>query len=192
MMLFWRKGYAATSVRDLGAELGLKSGSLYAAFGDKRLLFHRALARYCDGQVAGLLAAIDSDGPLLPRLRALLVGVAEANRDAQARGAAGPPSGCMIVATTLEHVPDDPVATRRVRETLDGIEAAMTTALTAARSRGELPPSTDPATAAAFLTTVLQGVQVVSNADPDHTRVVASIELALSALSSAPGPVTWR
>src|SRR3954465_1947470 len=42
--LFWRRGYNATSVRDLGAELHLTPTSLYRTFEDKHTLFLRALA----------------------------------------------------------------------------------------------------------------------------------------------------
>jgi AcrR family transcriptional regulator len=46
MELFWTRGYEATSVADLTAELGVHPGSLYRTFGDKHALFLRALARY--------------------------------------------------------------------------------------------------------------------------------------------------
>ena len=48
MHCFWAKGYQATSVRDLEAETGLTTPSLYNAFGDKRALFRRALERYAE------------------------------------------------------------------------------------------------------------------------------------------------
>ncbi len=184
MLLFWRRGYEGTSVRDLGAELGLRPGSLYAAFGDKQSLFHRALDRYCQGQGAGLLAAVDGDAPLLPRLRALLLGIAEANRLSRARAAVGqdgPPPGCMMISTALD-LPGDRTAAQRVRSTFDKIDGALETALTRAVASGELPSGTDPVAAAAFLTTFVQGLQVVSTADPEHRRIAAAVDVALSAL----------
>ena len=33
MLLFWRKGFAATSMNDLCDAMGVRSPSLYAAFG---------------------------------------------------------------------------------------------------------------------------------------------------------------
>ena len=36
MEAFWEHGYAATSVTDLLAEMGLNRGSLYGTFGDKK------------------------------------------------------------------------------------------------------------------------------------------------------------
>ena len=188
MRLFWRHGYDGTSLRDLGQELGLKPGSLYAAFGDKQSLFLRALDRYCQGQAAGMLATVDRPGPLLPRLRALLAGVAQANQAASERaaaGVAGDPSGCLIVATAMERTDDDQ-AMGRVRATLDSIDLALESALRQARATGEITTSADPVVAAHFLTTFLQGVQVMSSADPRHPHLEAAIDLALSTLRAHP------
>lgn len=186
MRLFWRRGFEGTSMRDLGDELAMRPGSLYAAFGDKQSLFHRALDRYCEGQGAGLLAAVEGDGPLLPRLRALLLGVAEANALAHARiaaGEAGEPPGCLMIATTMDLAPGDAEATRRVRATFDRIDGALTTAVARAVASGELPTDLDVTAVGRFLTTFLQGLQVVSTADPGHARVAASVDLALSVLA---------
>ena len=48
MECFWRRGYEATSLRDLTASMGLTAPSLYNAFGGKQELFSRALERYLD------------------------------------------------------------------------------------------------------------------------------------------------
>ena len=48
MRLFWRKGYAATSVEDLTETLHLSRSSLYDTFGDKRTLFLEALKFYSE------------------------------------------------------------------------------------------------------------------------------------------------
>ena len=46
MELFCEKGYAATSIRDLVAHLGVSSSSLYGTFGDKDAIFLLALKRH--------------------------------------------------------------------------------------------------------------------------------------------------
>ena len=46
MQVFWRRGYAATSVQDLVDGTGLGRGSLYNAFGSKQGLYEAALRRY--------------------------------------------------------------------------------------------------------------------------------------------------
>ena len=46
MNLFWRQGYAATSIADLVACMGIGRGSLYNEFGNKHDLFVWALRHY--------------------------------------------------------------------------------------------------------------------------------------------------
>ncbi len=48
MTVFWRQGYAATSMADLYAATGLKPGNLYATFTDKETLFRRAFEAYVE------------------------------------------------------------------------------------------------------------------------------------------------
>jgi TetR/AcrR family transcriptional regulator, transcriptional repressor for nem operon len=46
MDVFWEKGFEGTSMSDLETATGLRKGSLYAAFGDKRAMYLKALALY--------------------------------------------------------------------------------------------------------------------------------------------------
>ena len=46
MVLFWEKGYRATTLSDLTAKMGIQRPSLYSAFGDKEELFEAALRKY--------------------------------------------------------------------------------------------------------------------------------------------------
>jgi AcrR family transcriptional regulator len=48
MVVFWRKGFEATSMTDLCAAMGVRSPSLYAAFGSKEALYLEALQRYVE------------------------------------------------------------------------------------------------------------------------------------------------
>ena len=50
MELFWRRGYATTSVADLVAHLGVARASLYSTFGTKHDLYVAALERYKIGR----------------------------------------------------------------------------------------------------------------------------------------------
>lgn len=46
LYVFWRKGYAATTMKDLEQATGMGRMSLYNAFGSKEELFLAALERY--------------------------------------------------------------------------------------------------------------------------------------------------
>src|ERR1700677_3142305 len=46
MTVFWRKGYEGASLADLTEAMGINPPSLYAAFGNKEVLFRQVLERY--------------------------------------------------------------------------------------------------------------------------------------------------
>ncbi len=62
--IFWRQGWAGTSLKDLERELNLKPGSFYAAFGSKDALYALSLERYAQDGVSRLMAMADEMGPL--------------------------------------------------------------------------------------------------------------------------------
>ena len=62
---FWRRGYEATSVRDLASAMSITGASLYNAFGDKRSLFRHCLDAYLDTYARRRIAELDaSDDPI--------------------------------------------------------------------------------------------------------------------------------
>lgn len=80
MKLFWRKGYEGVSLTDIMTATDLKKGSLYAAYGDKRAMYLKALAQYEADVVdstAGFLKA--RSAPPLERLNAFLSAPLEAS-----------------------------------------------------------------------------------------------------------------
>ena len=63
--VFWQKGYEGTSLSDLVAATGVRSGSLHAGFGQKSALFAAALDAYDEA----FLGAMDVEGRGRDRLR---------------------------------------------------------------------------------------------------------------------------
>src|SRR5580692_9854251 len=94
MKVFWRKGYLGTSLFDLTDAMGINRPSLYAAFGDKKSLFRKALDRYSKGPSIYLSEALQE-----PTARSvverLLHGVVELLTDPRT------PSTCMWVHGAL-------------------------------------------------------------------------------------------
>ncbi len=94
MALFQARGYDAVGVAELGAAIGVKAPSLYAAFGSKKGLFERALARYLEGEGAFVQATLDEAGPVAEVIPRLL------RRAAEAYGAPGGLRGCLVLDGT--------------------------------------------------------------------------------------------
>jgi TetR/AcrR family transcriptional repressor of nem operon len=146
MALFWRRGYAATSIADLCAATGLKPGSLYGAFVDKETLFRRAFERYA----GHFRATLPSDLEGLAAIEAW-IGV---QRDLAAGDAER--KGCLIVNTVVERDVHAEATRALAQERLDEIRRFFARELTMALRRGELREEADlEALADALLGTVV-------------------------------------
>ena len=68
--LFWARGFAATSMRELATELGLEAGSLYSHIKSKEEILHRVCFGLAEDFFAGFAAATGAATlPLAAQLR---------------------------------------------------------------------------------------------------------------------------
>lgn len=174
MDLFWQQGYSATSMPQLTSRLGIGSGSLYAAFGSKEGLYALALKRYCDGLIATLTEKIDSSAEIRVTIGELLLALATA-------GLAEPERGCLLVNAAMERASHEDTV-ERVKSTMAGVESVLTGALERARARGELGTDRSPVELARFLTTFIQGLQVMGTARADRAFLEDAVSGALRVL----------
>lgn len=91
--LFWRKGWAGSSLKDLEESLKINPGSFYAAFGSKDALFELALDRYAADSVENLRKLAEELGPL-QALQTLPVQIV--------CNTAAPAKACMLSKSYLE------------------------------------------------------------------------------------------
>ncbi|MGW3241341.1 TetR/AcrR family transcriptional regulator [Streptomyces sp. NPDC001070] len=174
MDVFWRRGYAATSLQDLLSELSIGSGSLYAAFGSKDKLYALALERYCSRHASGLVELLENADDVRSAVRAALMQMVEADLE-------DPERGCLLVNAATERG-DDPGTVDRVTVTLRLLESALAAALEKARARGELSAGKNPVELARFLTTFVQGLRVVGQARMGRAFVEDAVETAMRSL----------
>ena len=155
--VFWAKGFERSSLDDLCAATGLNRSSFYAAFGAKRDLYLRALARYEEGSAARIAAALEGK-PVRAGVKLFLDDLIDAI-------VAGPGRrGCFIGNCAAEMARLDRGAATRVRGSLARIEAGFREGLEKGRARGELSRDADPAALARFLTAGIQGLRQIGRA----------------------------
>ncbi|HEY4003637.1 MAG TPA: TetR/AcrR family transcriptional regulator [Pseudonocardia sp.] len=175
MELFWRQGYAATSISDLVAHLGIARASLYATFGDKHDLYLAALDRYIRNPEPDPVQVLAGPGPVLPALRFLLDTYAAAPSP-------GRPPGCMVVHAAVECPADDVAVRGRLDLNWGSMEVALTSALLRARAQGEIRADAEPASLARFLLVLMQGMQVVNGPGQGAVRAADAARYALEGL----------
>lgn len=174
--LFWRRGYHATSVADLVDGLGVLRGSLYGAFGDKHGLFLRALASYAE-EMHAVAAPLREDGPMLPRVRAVLMGVLDA-------GARRPGYGCMLGNTATELLPDDGEAAAIVAATFAALEGALTEAFARGQATGEVRAGVTPGALARLFVALSEGLHVLARSERDPARLRDAVDAAMASVAA--------
>jgi len=173
-LAFWERGYAATSMADLVAATGINRSSIYATFGDKHGLFLRALDRYCDHVLTGILDRVSRE----QAPRAAIVAVFEA----AARPPEGQPGGCLLVNTAIELVPHDPEIAAFVAARLDKIEGFFRDRIKAGKSDGSLRKGLKPRATARALLALYLGLRVLQRAAAPPTSLRATIQHARAVL----------
>ncbi len=104
MEIFWAKGYEGTSLADLTGAMGIKSPSLYAAFGSKEALFLEATELYTRVEGTGIWTVLET----APTTREAIAGFLGATADAYSQD--GKPQGCLIVLGALHQDTSSKVA----------------------------------------------------------------------------------
>jgi len=176
LQLFWRTGYAATSVDDLSRALHLSRSSLYATFGDKRTLFLEALRFYSE-QVISRTARTVQEAPS-PRagIRAIFDELAAgAGTD---RGA----MGCFMINSVAELVPYDPDVTELARSYSQAVQRILADAVAHAAAQQGLPSDHTPAQLAAYLFNALQGIRILLKSGATREQVDAVCAMTLQSL----------
>ena len=119
MTAFWSKGYAATSIEDSAARMGIQRGSLYGTFGDKRTLFLTALDRYQRVVARELVEALDAPGSGIAAIRQFFRLRVEGSLDRRR------PPGCLVTNSAVELSGCYCGAAAKVDGSLARIEAAF-------------------------------------------------------------------
>ena len=161
MRLFWKKGFAATSVQDLVERMGINRFSLYDTFGDKRALYLAALDRYQEQRNEGLVRILEDTDDGLAAICRYFEQLATDFGD----GADG--HGCFVQQATLELAGRDADVAARVRTFHLRQEKAIHAALKRAQAEGRLPERRNLRDLARFLYAAGQGLIVMGRSGHD-------------------------
>ena len=153
MHVFWRKGFEGASLNDLTAAMEIQPASLYKAFGNKRALFEKVLARYLAGPVAFVHDALSEPTAYAVTDR-VLRRMAEFLTEGRSR------RGCMTIQAALAGGLEGAPIRRKLIALRVKEQDALRRRFERAKSEGDLPNHADAAGLARFVTTVYQGMTV--------------------------------
>ena len=181
MRVFWRRGYEATSVRDLVHATGINRASMYDTFGDKRGLFLAAVERYVEAVSGPRLKLLDGPGSGLAAIRGFFDDLIDSSLGDGRR------FGCLVTNTTIELAAHDDEVGAIMRTGLGRVEQAFRRTLERAGTEGELAPGQDLRALARFLLATVNGIRVLARANPDEAMLRDVVDTALSVLRRPAG-----
>jgi AcrR family transcriptional regulator len=174
LVLFWERGYEATSMAALTEATGVGAPSLYAAFGSKRELFAEVVQEYSRTHHAFMAKALLEE----PTLRA---GVERMLREAaEVYTRQGQPRGCLVISAAVNCSSTEVQLALREQRARD--LQALERLLQAAIGNGELPSGTDAHALAQFISVVMQGMAAQARDGADRGELEKVATLALGAL----------
>lgn len=168
MVVFWSQGYEGATLTDLTNAMGITRTSMYAAFGNKEELFHKALQRYLDGPGGYGLRALE-ESTARQVAQAFLMGSVDTTTRT------GTPAGCLIVQGSLAAGDAGLAAHDALMLCREETWSLLRDRFRKAVDDGDLSPDTDPGLLARYLLTISNGiaVQAASGVGPEELRRVA-------------------
>jgi AcrR family transcriptional regulator len=175
MLVFWRKGFLATSMNDLCDAMGIRSPSLYAAFGSKEALYIEAVGHYAKTIGPSIWGHL-TDGPNARAcVENLLLAAVESMPECGVT-----PAGCMVtLAAVSEECPGEiPDIIKGVRlNCLEMLRARLNDAVVA----GELAATTDVDRLSRFYLGVYQGIAIQARDGATSAELKGVAETAMAA-----------
>ncbi|MDF2706269.1 MAG: TetR family transcriptional regulator [Nonomuraea muscovyensis] len=176
MDVFWAKGYEATTTEDLCNGTGLGRGSLYNAFGSKHRLYQESIRRYAATKASAQLAMLAEDRPIRERLRALMLGVIDADMADPGR------RGCLALNAATEAAGRSEEVTALVRRQFADLEQAICDLVAIGQSTGELPTGRPARQVARTFQSAYYGLRTLAKVTDDRDALLDVVEGAISAL----------
>ena len=173
MNVFWQKGYTATSMSDLYEAMGIKSPSLYAAFGSKEQLYEEVLDRYQHCIASMIWGAMDTqDSPKMAIAKWL-------ERSAEMLTCCDTPHGCMVTLSAVASEGNERLG-ERVRQLRSRGLALLNARFEQALAHGELPANTDIETLTRLYASIQQGMSIQARDGASRETLLRVARMAMS------------
>ena len=176
MNVFWKKGYAGTSISDLTASMDINAPSLYATYGGKHKLFVSALQAYLHSQHEWMRQAVSEQKPVRDILRFLLATLIDDTLEDPER------RGCFMVNTITEMANQDTQVFRIAADNENYVRSILAELIRKGQASGEIAPDKDADMLASFLFINFMGIRVIAATNSDKKHLHSALDTILSAI----------
>ena len=176
MQVFWRSGYADTSMEDIVNETGVSLYGLYGTFGNKKDLLVAAMRHY-EESMTDLLWS-DLRKPDAGRTEIIEFWRSIRNH-AEDEGFC---NGCLIVNIAAEVAPHEPEIAAEVQRINNEHAAVFAAAIRNGQKAGDIPPDVDADGAGRMLVALARGLALMVRAGAKLADLGGAIEAGLRIL----------
>ncbi len=180
MFIFWEKGYAATSIRDIVEKTGVNQFGIYSFYGDKHRLFLAVLDRYRDKIISEVFAIVERPEASLAAIRQYFQALIDHN------SMTIPALGCLMANSMAEFGTEDTEVYQRTSAHAERLRTGFTSALTHAQRQGEVRSDLSIESMASHLVVAVQGLAVYSRIYPDCVPLENFVATTLSMIAIPP------
>ncbi|MFC1233483.1 TetR/AcrR family transcriptional regulator [Vibrio sp. F74] len=163
--LFWKKGFHATSMRNLQDEIDMRPGSIYATFGSKEGLFKEVLQNYTDIGLAEIKQCQDEHDSPIEALKALVKSQVITTQDN------GPNGVCMLTKTLNELTDDSQELVDITKSHVIEIATEFVCLLEKAKALGELDENKEAQALASHLQIQITGLRTYAKIMDDKNKL---------------------
>jgi AcrR family transcriptional regulator len=177
--IFWKAGYAGTSLDDLSEATGMNRPSLYAAFGDKRDLYLKTLEYYRNESRALAREALADHPPLRVFLKRFYGKALELYLE-------GGPRGCYSIGTAATVAAVDEGVRAFLAESMRTTDSFLKHQIEKAQERGEIAPDADAGALSYLASATLHTLAVRSRAGLPRKELDALVDAAIGVIAGKP------
>ena len=174
--IFWRNGYADTSMEDIVSQTGVSRYGLYGTFGNKKELLIAAIRHYDETMNQLLMASLQDHEASLPAIIDYWRTIAEHAKDETFC------AGCLIVNVAVEVAPHDSDVSAEVQRIDRKHQALFTRAIQNGQMKGEVPTHIDAEGSALMLVSLTRGLALMVRAGTDPDTLWPAVNAALATL----------
>lgn len=183
MHVFWRRGYASTSMQDLAQATGVLRGSLYNAYGDKQSIFLLAFARYKQRYLAAVRERMQAPDPVDALRDFFAYIIASMSEPVPQLDEATPSTrGCLTTKIATDETAMDDAVRQALRGMLEGLAQLLEERLSAPDALARLTLS--PKEAARLVVTFTRGNVVMERIYHAPEELQATADALLKVLFS--------
>jgi AcrR family transcriptional regulator len=173
LTVFWRNGYEAASMTELTAAMGITKPSLYAAFGNKEALFHKALDLYEREKLTYMTSALEA-----PTARGVAERLLRGALEMQTSSC--DPKGCLgVISTAACGAEAEPIKAEVMKRRASS-EAALIARFERAVAEGEVPPHLTAPALVRFLFALMQGLAIQGGSGATCAELSQLVETSMA------------